>query len=88
LRRSRRELSKFLTKPFTDEALPGAIRQAIERSRETLGRERETQPLRDNCASLSPREQEVMALVVTRMLNKWPASWESAKLQLRRIADE
>ena len=61
---------EFLTKPFTDEALLGAIRQAIERSREALGREREMQALRDNFASLSQREQEVMALVVTGMLNK------------------
>jgi FixJ family two-component response regulator len=61
---------EFLTKAFTDEALLGAIRQAIERSRETLGRERETQTVRDNFASLSPREQQVMALVITGMLNK------------------
>jgi FixJ family two-component response regulator len=61
---------EFLTKPFKDEALLGAIHQAIERSRETLGREREVQTLRDNFASLSQREQEVMALVVTGMLNK------------------
>jgi FixJ family two-component response regulator len=61
---------EFLTKPFTDEVLLGAIRQAIERSGETLSREREMQTLRDNFASLSPREQEVMGLVVTGMLNK------------------
>ena len=61
---------EFLTKPFTDEALLGAIRQAIERSREALSREREMQALRDNFASLSQREQQVMTLVVTGMLNK------------------
>ena len=61
---------EFLTKPFTDDVLLGAIRQAIERSREALSRERELQALRDNFASLSQREQEVMALVVTGMLNK------------------
>lgn len=61
---------EFLTKPFTDEALLGAIRQAIERSREMLCRESETQTLRDKFASLSHREREVMALVVTGMLNK------------------
>jgi FixJ family two-component response regulator len=61
---------EFLTKPFTDDVLLGAIRQAIERSREALSRERELQALRDKFASLSQREQEVMALVVTGMLNK------------------
>jgi FixJ family two-component response regulator len=61
---------EFLTKPFTDDALLGAIRQAIERSREALGREREIQTLRDSFASLSQREREVMTLVVTGMLNK------------------
>ena len=65
---------EFLTKPFTDDVLLGAIRQAIERSREALGRERELRALRDNFASLSQREQEVMALVVTGMLNKQVAS--------------
>jgi FixJ family two-component response regulator len=62
--------AEFLTKPFTDEALLSAIRQAIGRSRETLGRARELQTLRDTFASLSQREQQVMALVVTGMLNK------------------
>ena len=66
---------EFLTKPFTDEAILGAIRQAIERSREMLGREREMQTLCDNFALLSQREQQVMALVVTgRSTNKWPPS--------------
>ena len=61
---------EFLTKPFTDDALLGAIRQAIERSSEMLCRERDLRTLRDNFASLSPREQQVMTLVVTGMLNK------------------
>ena len=61
---------EFLTKPFTDEVLLAAIRQAIERSRETLRREGEVQTLRDNFTSLSQREQQVMNLVVTGMLNK------------------
>ena len=65
---------QFLTKPFQDEALLTAIREAIERSRETLRREGELHVVRDNYASLSPREQEVMALVVTGMLNKQVAA--------------
>ena len=65
---------EFLTRPFTNEALLGAIREAIERSREMLGREGEVQILRGNFASLSQREQEVMALVVTGMLNNQVAA--------------
>jgi len=61
---------EFLMKPFNDETLLGAIRQAIERSRATLGQEQEVRALRDRYASLSRREQEVMALVVAGRLNK------------------
>ena len=61
---------EFLTKPFSDEALLAAIRGAIERSRTALRREAEEQPLRERYRSLSRREREVMALVVTGMLNK------------------
>ena len=61
---------EFLTKPFDDEVLLGAIRQAIERSCAALGRVAEIQVLRDRYASLSPREHEVMDLVVSGLLNK------------------
>jgi FixJ family two-component response regulator len=61
---------EFLTKPFDDEALLGAIRQSLERSRAALGDEAEIQELRDCYASLTPREREVMALVVSGLLNK------------------
>jgi len=61
---------EFLMKPFNDETLLSAIRQAIERSRATLGQEEEVKALRECYASLSRREQEVMALVVTGLLNK------------------
>jgi FixJ family two-component response regulator len=61
---------EFLIKPFGDEALLSAIRQAIERSRSSLDQEEEVRSLRDRYASLSRREQEVMALVVTGRLNK------------------
>ena len=47
-----------------------AIGQAIERSRATLGREAEDQVLRDRYATLSRRELQVMALVVSGRLNK------------------
>src|SRR6185295_17541623 len=61
---------EFLTKPLAEEALLGAIRHAIERSQTALGNEAEMQALRDRYASLTPREREVMALVVSGLLNK------------------
>ncbi len=61
---------EFLTKPFDDDVLLSAIRHAIDRSHTTLGHEAEIQALRDCHASLSRREREVMALVVSGLLNK------------------
>ena len=61
---------EFLTKPFNDELLLTAIRQALERSRVAIAQETEMQQLRDRYASLTPREREVMALVVSGLLNK------------------
>ena len=62
--------AEFLTKPFSDEVLLSAIRQAIERSRDALEEEGEVRALRERYASLSPREQAVMTLVVIGRLNK------------------
>ena len=61
---------EFLTKPFNDDVLLEAIRQAIERSRAALRQESEMQTLRTCYSSLTPREREVMALVVSGLLNK------------------
>jgi FixJ family two-component response regulator len=61
---------EFLTKPFSDRVLLNAIRDAIERSRIALDRETEERALRDRHASLTPRERQVMALVVSGLLNK------------------
>jgi len=61
---------EFLTKPFEEEALLSAIRHAIERSQTALGNEAEIQALRDRYGSLTPREREVMAMVVAGLLNK------------------
>jgi FixJ family two-component response regulator len=61
---------EFLTKPFTDDSLLNAIRQAIERSRVAIDQAAELQQLRDCYASLSLRERQVMALVVGGLLNK------------------
>jgi FixJ family two-component response regulator len=61
---------EFLTKPFNDDVLLNAIRHAIERSQTALDHEAETRALRERHASLSRREGEVMALVVSGLLNK------------------
>ncbi|HEY9383394.1 MAG TPA: response regulator [Gemmatimonadales bacterium] len=61
---------EFLTKPFGADVLLGAIGQAIERSRAALAQEVEIRAVRDRYASLSGREREVMALVVSGLLNK------------------
>jgi FixJ family two-component response regulator len=54
---------EFLTKPFSDGVLLDAIDKAIDRSREI-------QSLRQCYASLTPREREVMILVISGLLNK------------------
>ena len=61
---------EFLTKPFRDDVLLSAISNALERSRAGLEQQAEIQVLRDRLAMLSPREREVMALVVSGLLNK------------------
>jgi len=61
---------EFLTKPFSDDVLLSAIRAALERSHAVLGQEAEMRTLRDRYASLTQRERQVMALVVSGRLNK------------------
>jgi len=61
---------EFLTKPFKNDVLLDAIGCAIERSRAALRQEMQMQAIRECYASLSPREREVMALVVSGRLNK------------------
>src|ERR1043165_8892491 len=61
---------EFLTKPFDDEVLLGAIRHAIKRSASVLDEQAEITALRSSYESLTPREQEVLRLVVAGMLNK------------------
>jgi len=61
---------EFLTKPFDDEALLSAIRHSIERSHVALRREAESVALRASYASLTPREKEVLVLVVAGLSNK------------------
>ena len=61
---------EVLTKPFRAEDVLGAIRLAIDRSRTVLREEAGLRGLRESHASLSEREREVMALVVSGLLNK------------------
>jgi len=61
---------EFLTKPFDDEVLLSAIRHALKRSAVVLDDQAETSALRSSYESLTPREREVMQLVVAGMLNK------------------
>jgi FixJ family two-component response regulator len=60
----------FLTKPLESDVLLATIRQALERSRAALLHESEMQALRTCYASLTPRERDVMSLVVSGLLNK------------------
>jgi FixJ family two-component response regulator len=61
---------EFLTKPFREEDLLGAIRQALDRDRVTRKQLIEITEVRKRYATLTPREREVMGLVVTGRLNK------------------
>ena len=61
---------EYLTRPIDDEALLNAIRFAVKRSEIALARENEIQSLRVGFGSLTPREREVMTLVVSGLLNK------------------
>jgi FixJ family two-component response regulator len=70
VRAMRAGAAEFLTKPFGDDALLSAIRNAIASSQTALDHEAEILALRDCYASLSRREREVMALVVSGRLNK------------------
>jgi len=61
---------EFMTKPFDDEVLLCAIRSGLERSQTALRQEAEIQELRTRYVSLTSRERDVLALVVSGLLNK------------------
>src|SRR5271157_3967150 len=61
---------EFLMKPLNNDALVGAIRNALQRSSLALAQQAEIQELRDRYSSLTSRERQVMALVVSGLLNK------------------
>ena len=61
---------EFLMKPYSDEALLAAVRNAIERSQAVLLAQEKSRSTREAHASLTPRERQVMELVVSGLLNK------------------
>jgi FixJ family two-component response regulator len=61
---------EFLTKPFQDQDLLDAIRQALDRDRVTRQQQSKLAELRKRYEALTAREREVMGLVVSGMLNK------------------
>ncbi len=60
----------FLTKPFDDDELLGAVGEAIEKDRKAKAEQTEVQELREQIRLLTPREYEVLRCVITGMLNK------------------
>ena len=61
---------EFLTKPFRNQELLDAIQQALERDRSTREQRAKNEELHTRYDSLTPREREVMTLVVAGLLNK------------------
>jgi RNA polymerase sigma factor (sigma-70 family) len=61
---------EFLTKPFRDQDLLDAVRIALEKDRERRERKKELSDLKERFNSLTPREQKVISMVVSGMLNK------------------
>lgn len=72
---------EFLTKPFRDQDLLDAVQAAIERSLEQRAKSKSLIKLRTSFQSLTPREQEVIALVTAGLMNKQVA----AELNLSEI---
>jgi FixJ family two-component response regulator len=64
----------FLPKPFSQDALVGAIKSAMARHKESRQRRSEISALREKYSLLTPREREVFTLVVSGLLNKQSAS--------------
>lgn len=61
---------EFLTKPFRDQDLLDAVRIALEKDRERRERKKEVSGLKERYDLLTPREQEVISMVASGMLNK------------------
>jgi FixJ family two-component response regulator len=65
---------EFLTKPFRDQALLDAVQQALARDRTARAQRAQREDLRRRYRALTPRERDVLARVVTGLLNKQIAS--------------
>jgi len=61
---------EFLTKPFSDDTLLSAVREALERSEVALDRQQEMSAIQGRHDLLSQRERQVMSLVIIGLLNK------------------
>ncbi len=84
---------EFLTKPFRDQDLLDAIQQALERDRIAREQRGEIEELRSRFDSLTPREREVMGLVVAGLLNKQIAgelgtSETTVKIQRHQVMEK
>jgi FixJ family two-component response regulator len=84
---------EFLTKPFRDQDLLDAIQQALERDRKAREQRVEVEELRRRVDSLTPREREVLNLVVTGLLNKQIAgelgtSETTVKIQRHQVMEK
>ena len=93
VRTMKRGAIDFITKPFNDQDLLDAICQAIEKDKQTRREQAEIEAIQKLVDSLTPRESEVFALVVTGMLNKQIAydlgmSEKTVKVHRARVMDK
>jgi len=83
----------FFSKPFNDEKLLKAVREAIQRDRQERTEGAERAAVTQRFETLTPREREVMALVVQGLLNKQVAfalgaSEKTIKIHRRRVMEK